>query len=193
MPLDASMTGESVQLTQRSTFVSVLTWIYIVIGGLGTFITFLEFVVFQFLIPANTRSDLMMQMNQTGGYPELLKAMFAHIGFFLLFFMLISAAIVVSAIALLKRKNWARIVFLVLMTVSVLWNIIALAIRFFIGNSGVDAMPPQFHGVMVIINIFSIVLAVGFTALFIVAIIKLSSDDARKEFGLADAPVQEPV
>ena len=181
----------SEDVPRKSTFVSVIAWIYIVIGGLVTFIALLEFLVLQFFAPQNTSTGLMMQMDQARSYPEPLRFIFAHISFFMVFLILISAGIFFSAIALLKRMNWARILFIILMTISALWNIIGLSFRFLLGDAHANATPAEFQGLLSAIDVFSIVLAVGMTLFFIIAIIKLYSHDVRMEFGLPEQSINQ--
>lgn len=187
--MDVNMTDNSVRISRKSTFVSVIAWIYIVIGGLATFIGLLEFIVLQFLMPENTRAGLMSQMDQARSYPEPLRFIFAHIDFFMVFLILVSAVIFFSAIALLKRKNWARILFIVLMIISALWNIIGLSFRFLLGGAGESAAPAEFQGLLSVIDVFSIVLAVGMTLFFIIATIKLCSHGVRIEFGVPESSI----
>ncbi|MDJ0887079.1 MAG: DUF2127 domain-containing protein, partial [Desulfobacterales bacterium] len=101
--------------------------------------------------------------------------------------LVLSATSFISAIALLKRKNWARIFFIVLMSVGILWNIFGLILNFTMFNAmpemaGSSASPPEFQEMMQIMKYATVVMVVGISALFGFVIKKLCSTTIKEEF-----------
>jgi heme/copper-type cytochrome/quinol oxidase subunit 2 len=100
--------------------------------------------------------------------------------------MFFSLAILISAIALLKRKNWARIFFIVVMSLGIIWNISGLAIQFTIFNSlpevSGESIPASFQNMMLIMKTASVIMAIGLSILFGYIIKKLCSRQIRTEF-----------
>jgi hypothetical protein len=97
---------------QRSTFVNVLAWIFIVLGGFATFMSVLQNIMIRMMFRQEEMAQTLQKTESSKQMPALANFMFSHINLFFLFFLLIAAASLISAVALLKRKNWARVVFI---------------------------------------------------------------------------------
>ncbi len=111
-------------MESRSTFVTVLAWIFIVGAGFASLISVIQVImVSSMFIGDEFRSipdDAPVMENFMSGYFHLVVY-----GFFLL-----SLFIFVSSIALLKRKNWARLSFIVILSFGVLWQVGGLIMHF---------------------------------------------------------------
>ncbi len=171
---------------QRSTFVNVLAWIFIVIGGFTTFISILQNIMIRMMNPKQEMAQAMQQAENAGQIPAYASFMFNHINLFFLLFLVVSATSLFAAIALLKRKNWARIVFIVLMALGIAWNIGGLLMQFTIFSSMPEmagmAAPPEFGKIMLIMKIASVIMVIVFSALFGWIIKKLMSTPIKAEF-----------
>jgi len=103
--------------------------------------------------------------------------------------LVVSAATVFSAIGLLRRKNWARLTFIAIMVLGIIWNIggFCLQISVFSSVGSVPAHADEakfFQALAAVVMIFSLVLALGFSALFGWIIQRLTSSPIRREFGM---------
>ncbi len=181
------MDNEPLQIPQKSTFVSVLAWVFIVLGSFATFISILQNIMIYWIFPKKEMLQAMERADKTKHFSVFTEFMFSHIDMIVLFILLFSATSVVSAIALLKRKNWARIFFTVLMSVGIVWNVISIIIQFTFSSSmpemsGGHAPPPEFQNIMQIMKIASVIMVVGISALLGFVIKKLCSDSIKKEF-----------
>lgn len=112
--------------------------------------------------------------------------MFSNIRFFFLSFLIISGTTFVSAIGLLKRKNWGRIIFTVIMGLGICWNLFSLVLQNLMFTSFPDfphgEMSSQFNTMMNVMKIFTFIFAVGISYLFGWIIYKLSSFKIKNEF-----------
>lgn len=116
----------------RSSFVTVLAWVMIAFGVLGVLMALLQFVLINMLLPGFT----------TGmSLPEPFGAL--SIAFFriaMLLSLAFSVFMAYSAWALLKRRNWARILFIVLFVFSAVMHVVAV-VAFVFGFSLVGSLP----------------------------------------------------
>ncbi len=172
---------------QKSTFVNVLAWIFIVFGGFATFISMLQNIVLHFAFPKDQMIQAMHQGGQHERMPAFAEFMFNNFDLFFILFFFVSAASFISAIALLKRKNWARIVFIVLMSIGIIWNVVALILQFTMFGTmneftGGHTPPPEFQSMMQVMKVASIIMVVAISALFGFVIKKLCSQSIKAEF-----------
>ena len=183
--MDCEFQGETTP-TQRSTFVNVLAWIFIVLGGFATFISIVQNVMFRIMFHKEEMTQAMQQAENAKQMPAFACFMFNHIDLFFLLFLVVSATSLVSAIALLKRKNWARIVFIILMSLGIAWNLGGLVLQFTVFNSMTEmaskVAPPEFEKMMLIMKIAGVIMVVVFSALFGWIIKKLTSAPIKAEF-----------
>lgn len=171
---------------QRSTFVNVLAWIFIVLGGFATFISILQNIMIRVMFRKEEMAQAMKQAENAKEIPAVANFMFNHVDLFFLFFLVVAAASVVSAIALLKRKNWARIAFIVLMSLGIVWNLGGLAMQFTMFSSMPEVAgkgaPPGFETMMHVMQIASVIMVIALSSLFGWIIKKLTSEPIKSEF-----------
>src|SRR6478672_6650334 len=96
----------------QSSFVTVLAWIFIVLAGFATLISILQNVMISLMFPIEEMQAAMVQAKHKQDMPVFAEFMFSHFQLFFLSFLVVSSVTLVSAIALLKRKNWARVLFI---------------------------------------------------------------------------------
>ncbi|MGA7828464.1 MAG: hypothetical protein WCA04_12420 [Geobacteraceae bacterium] len=171
---------------RRSTFVNVLAWIFIVLGSFATFISILQNIMVRVLFRKDEMTQVLQQAESSKQIPAAANFMFHHIDSFLLIFLVVSVTSVVSAIALLKRKNWARIVFIVLMSLGIAWNLGGLVLQFTLFNTIPQmagmAVPAGFEAMMIIMKIANVLMVVAISILFGWIIKKLTSPLIKAEF-----------
>ena len=172
----------------RSIFVTVVAWIFIVLAGFATFIAVLQNIMINTIFPVDQMQSVLEQ-GKVKEIPPFVEFRFKHFRLFFFALLLVSATTFISAIALVKRKNWARVVFICLMVLGISWNIGGLLFQqsFFpsmaqIPSNALDNFRAQFESVARVMTIFSVVMAVGCSALFGWIIKRLSSPTIRQEF-----------
>lgn len=176
------------QTGSKSTFVTVLAWIFIVLGGGATAISALQNVMLYAMFP---RAEMKAAANFGPGaeqVPAFAKFMFANFELFFLLFFLLSLLSLVAAIGLLKRKNWARFVFIGLMVFGIVWNLGGLVLQQMFMSmipqpSGAPAeLQQQLEVMQTIMQIAMLIFALGFSALFGWIIWRLRSPAIAAEF-----------
>lgn len=173
----------------RSIFITVLAWIFIVFAGFTTVISLLQTI----LISVMLRSDEMQSsMHQTQNYQEMptyAKFFFDSPQVIFGAFFVVCLLTLISAIGLLRRKNWARIVFIGLMGLGIVWNVVA-AVFPIVMMSSFQSLPENtpsdyadsFQTMQNVIMIGSFIFAIAFAVLFGWIIKRLVSAEIRREF-----------
>lgn len=164
-------TGETAvtAVPQRSSFVNVVAWVFITLSGFGTLIAILQNVMIQSLM----RSPQLEAMPAPPpGTPAVSVFLFEHMQLFFLAFLLVSVLLLVSSIGLLKRWNWARLCFVGLMILGIVWNLAGTAMQFSVfssmGAQFAAAAPdaPDMQPFFIAIFVVSAVFAIAFSVLF---------------------------
>ena len=174
---------------QRSTFITALAWIFIVLAGFATLVSALQNVMITLMFPASEMQAAADRATNDERMPWFAAFMFQNIRLFFFALFVLCVGTLTAAIGLLKRRNWARLLFIGLMGFGILWNIggVVFSIVFF------SSMPPipatasrefgdQFELMFYVMIGFNVVLAVAFTALFGWILKRLFSIDIRREF-----------
>lgn len=175
---------------QRSTFVTVLAWIAIVMAGFTTFVGVLQNIMVSTMMSFD---DMPLPSGpEFEQIPEFMRFLMANVRWAFLAFLMVSAATLASAIGLLRRKEWARLAFIGLLSLGIVWNIAGIFIQHsMLGSAAMAPMhaPPEFRAeferMAMMMGIFSVVFAVAVSVLFGWIIKRLCSAPVRAEFGSA--------
>lgn len=180
---------DQAQTTGQSTFVTVLAWLFIVGAGFAVLISALQNIMINTMMPI---ADIPPPSGPDADrIPGFFKFMFSNLRLVFFSFFVISVATLVSAIGLLKRRNWARLVFIGLLALGIVWNIAGLVLQqTFMSSMGVPAEAPphiraEFERTASFMLVFGMVFVLGFSALFGWLIKRLMSTKVRLEFGQA--------
>jgi hypothetical protein len=178
-----------VSAAPRSTFVTALAWVFIALGGFSTLMAIMQNIMLAVMFPIDEMRSAVEQAGEAHPIPAPYRFMAEYFWLFFVLFLVLSATTLVSAIGLLRRRNWARLVFIGMMAVGVLWNLTGLAMPFLMA-SWMPPMPEhgpaefrdQFDLMWKIMMGFTILVGLAFAALFAWIINRLVSPDIRAEF-----------
>ena len=172
---------------KQSTFVTVVAWIFIALSGFGTVISILQNIMVQTVFRSPEVSQAMQA--PPPGAPPFAAFLATHFQWFFLAFLLVSAFMLASSIGLLKRHNWARLSFIGLLSLAILWQVGGLALQFFMFSSMREQFSaaavqggPDMGPFFVAIAAVSVLFAVGFSVLFGWIIKRLLSPAVAAEF-----------
>jgi hypothetical protein len=184
---DESPPARPVVLPSRSSFVTVVAWVFIALCSFSTFISILQNVMVNTVFPIHE----MQKAATAPGVPEMpvfFRFMMGNVRLFFASFLVVSASMLGAAIGLLHRKNWARLLFIAILSLGIVWNIGGVVLQFFImqGFPKPDGAPPEFAAtfsvVRTVMMVFSALMAIGFSALFGWIIKRLISTEIMREF-----------
>lgn len=129
-----------------------------------------------FFSPVANLHEAMHSAEAARHIPSFFRFLFSNIRFLFLGLFLFFTITFTASIGLLRRKNWARLVFIGLMALGILWNVVGPEDPDFVQN---------FSRMFMIMRIATAVLIIGLTVLFGWIIRKLSSPAVRAEFSKA--------
>jgi hypothetical protein len=170
--------------------VTVVAWIFIVLSGFAALISLLQNVMVAFM----TKDFFKGALQDTAfahTMPSGPRFMFAHFQLLVFVMLILCVITLVSSIGLLRRRNWARLLFIGLLSLGILYNIAALFLQQSMMSSFNVSFPmdsayaptrQQFAQMMGAMKVVMLVVTIGFTALFAWIIAKLLSRRIRDEF-----------
>lgn len=176
-----------IQLPPRSGFVTVTAWIFIILAGFMVLSSLLQLVLISYVYPATHMQQAMQDTihEQAQNLPMISRYITEHLRLFNVLFLILSVSMFIISIAVLKRKNWGRVTFVVLLAIGIIWELINLVsgISMFGHVPHVPAnMPPEFKSMQSVMLIFSAILAAVLCVLFAWIIKRLLSAKIKAEF-----------
>ena len=172
----------------RSTFVTVVAWIFIALSGMGTFVAILQNVMI-YTVFRRPEVAQAMQASQPAGAPPIALFMLAHIQWFFMGFLILSIFMLVSAIGLLRRRNWARLCFIGMMVLAIVWQLVGVIVQIVMFSSmreqfAMQAAPgmPDMSLFFIAASVFGALFAISFCVLFGWIIRRLVSAPVVAEF-----------
>lgn len=115
--------------TERSNFITALAWIFIVLGGFTSLIAIAQNVMLHLVFPLDEVKVKMAAGQGAEHFPAFARFMLENFELFFGAFLLVSLATFISALGLLKRREWARLTFIGLMMLGVVWNLTSIALQ----------------------------------------------------------------
>jgi hypothetical protein len=170
----------------RSTFVTVVAWIFIALSGFGTAISIIQNIMIQTIFNS-PQMEQALRAPTKSGTPPLVTFMTAHFQIFFFAFLVVSAITLASSIGLLRRKNWARLIFVGLMVLGVLWNLGGPVLQFVMFSSMQNSFSsapgaPEMEIFFIAMSAVSILFALGFSGLLGWIAKRLLSQSIAAEF-----------
>jgi hypothetical protein len=193
-----SMSASGMPSPARSTFVTVVAWIFIGIAGFTSVFALMESVVMQMVV---------LPLRQQNAFPTLLPAnmpalsiwLFAHILWICGVAFFLALAMLIAAIGVLFRKEWARRLLIGFMVLGILYKCAATIMQWMVPLSAYTNFPLPPHtppetmatmqsfmsmmqSFIVVMRFFSIISAIVVSVLLGWIIRRLSSERIRAEF-----------
>ena len=169
-------------MESRSNFVTVLAWIFIVGAGFSSFILVMQVIMVSTMFSGEEFQSVPEDA------PAFAKFMQQNIHLFVYGFCAVTIFTFISSIGLLKRKNWARLAFISILILGVLWQVGSLAMQFTVFSEFPERPSGEgfedFERMSNIIRWFSFAMAVALSGLFLWLIKKLATQPIVGEFTL---------
>ncbi|MDQ7743883.1 hypothetical protein [Hydrogenophaga pseudoflava] len=173
----------------RSTFVTTLAWLMIVPSALGVLMSTLQSILVFTMLPMDQMvlppADQMAQM------PAFAVFMLEHMRAVMVAFWLLTVLALASGIGLLKRREWARLVVIALLALSIVMNLGGLYVQqsFLSAIPATADAPPefreQFESMASTMWTASLAMALVFSGVSAWLIWRLASAPVKAEFAAA--------
>lgn len=181
------MTAEPRPIAARkSGFVTVVGWIFAVGSGMATAISALQNIVFHTMLSSRMPGPDELV---AAGMPPAFRVVFSHFGLLLGTFFVLSLVTLAVAIGLLRRRNWARVLFIGILGLGIAWNLAGIGLQqvvagFIEGNlaNAAGEFQAEFRLMLGIVRGLTVVFSVGLSVLFGWMIKRLLAHDVRAEF-----------
>ncbi len=164
----------------RSTFVTVIGWIFAVLSGLSLLMAVMQNIMLHTVFPLE---------QMTGDIPADMPAMAAFMfeNFALLFLipLVVSAVILAGSVGLIRRLEWARKLMVGVMGLAALWSLLSVVFQVaWMGQFGdvPGDMAGTFQAMQIFMTVFALLWGLGFAALFGWITKRLMSWDTKQEF-----------
>ena len=177
----------------RSSFVTVVAWIFIVLSGFSTLIGALQNLMIRSMPFDQLNSAL--QDSTAAQLPAPARVIFSHFQLFFLVTFLLSLLMFISSIGLLRRHNWARLAFVGLLVLGIIYLLGGLFLqqsfmssfnRSFSAAAPQDSLfranAQQFESFFTAMRVFMIVFSLGIAGVFGWIVARLASAKVRTEF-----------
>ena len=170
----------------RSSFVTALAWVFIAFSGFSTFIAIAQNIMIGFMYVPSQFNNF-SNAPDAEDMPVFFRFMISNIRFFFLASFIASSTILVSSIGLLKRKNWGRILFMMIMGLGIAWTVFGFFMQFAMFPQIMHDIPDsaeaeRFRMMITTMRVFMLVFAAAVCGLFGWIIKKLSSETIKSEF-----------
>ena len=124
----------------RSSFVTVVAIIFIVLAGGSTLMAIAQNLMVNFLFPHEAFGAGAAEM--PAGMPAIMVFVVAHMRLLFLAVLLQSATTLVAAIGLLKRWNWARLLFIAMLLLGIAWQGLGVLLQHLMMQAMSAQLPP---------------------------------------------------
>lgn len=192
------MTDSPSATPQKSTFVSILAWVFIVLSAGATAVSVLQSLMLYLLFPRAEMKAALASGLQAQSIPWGARVMVSHFEVFIWGFLVVSVVMLVTAIGLLRRWNWARRIFILLMALGIVWNFVGLFLQYWLFADVPVPMdnPGEFssamQAMMLAMRIFTALVAVVMSGVMGWVMWKLTRPAIATEFGVDPAATSLP-
>jgi len=169
-------------MRKKSNFIDVMGWGSLVMSGLSLLTSIPQMMVTNALT-GDAGLDLSM-ISGMENMPPVVGTIFENMLAVTMISIIFNLLVFISSIALLKRKEWARLFFIVMMVIGLLWMIYGIWTMVPMIESisqmdiGIEDTQSIVDGVMIMVGLISILML----GLYWYVIKKMMSDDIKAEF-----------
>lgn len=172
----------------QSAFVTATAWSFLLLAAFGACMNALQLVLMVTVLPPADYLAIAADMRSAQALPSFLIFIVEHMVAWTFLMLLLSLLTLSASIGLLRRRNWARVVFVVMMWFSVAANLAGAAAPFFLRpmvETTLQGFPVELRGelqsMMTMMTWASVGIAVVFAGLFGWCAIRLMSPAVRRE------------
>jgi hypothetical protein len=171
-----------------SLFVTLVAWIFIGLSSCATLISILQNIMLSFAFSSGGGFPIEDAQRNA---PPAIAFMMGHLRFYFIAFLIVSVATLLCSVGLLRRRPWARIAFIGILGLGIVWNIGGIVLQHWVVGSMLDMKasvptPPDFDEAMramtIAIRVVSAFFAVAVSGLFGWIIARLLSPRFAAEF-----------
>ena len=170
----------------RSSFVSIVGWIFIVLSGFAFVTSLFQLFVVWFIFPGD---EFFMDQTLNDPLPVMSRFIFENFKGIVFALFVLSMTALMASVALLRRREWGRKLFIGMLIGLIVWQIGGLISGWFFVSSinaefdlAQDEFGTHFQTMQFVMLFFNAVIALACSVLFGWMIKRLQSQSIRAEF-----------
>jgi len=164
-------------------FVTAVAWSFIVLAAALGSLMVLQAVFVWAVLPWDAMEELVRQGEEAREATGRVRSMLAHLPWMIAVLIGLSAIWLAAAVGLLKRRQWARMLFVVLLAVAILYCVGCALLETRLGARLLgEGGRGTIQGSSAVSRGIVTVVAAGVSVVFAWIIRRLLSDDVRREF-----------
>ncbi len=187
---DAPSAAAAAAKPARSTFVTVVAWVFICVGAAFALISGAE-LVGVLLLSEKTIQTAVNNSNALAHMPAYNRFFIDHLGLTLGLSLIALLLLFATAIGLLKRKRWARPTLIVLLGLAVIRYVVAVTMQLLYFSPASIPAPPNasaaeaasYQSMMSVAMYGSAIFSLAIAAVFVWIMVRLMSPSIKAEFG----------
>ncbi len=185
---------------KTTAFVNGLARSFILLGVLSTLLVAVQYTLFAHVIPMAPLRAAITDAISLKLMPPSALTLLQHLPNILIALFIASVLTLLVSIALLKRKNWARIAFAWIMIATALLHLAGLLLPFYFAHdfsNAINSMPPEVRGVAngmaKLLSVTSMVMGIAFGVAFAWIAKRLFSAEIAQAFCARPAAPDLPL
>ena len=172
-------------MAQRSTFVTVVALVFIILAGMATLMTLAQNVLILFLLPMEEMQYDGSEAAQTPELPPFFSFFMRHPHLWFQACFLVSLVALISAVGLFRRRNWGRLLFVGVLAFGIVWCLGSLVLVYWVFFDPAYGGMENDHSIQaafMVIGALTAVFALAVSSVFAWLIRRLVSGEVREEF-----------
>jgi hypothetical protein len=171
----------------RSQFVTAVAWVFIVMSGFGTLIALAQNAMMHVMFNGPEMQTALEHAHTDPAAPPFAGFMLGGMRYVFFGVLLMAAGMLAASIGLLRRNNIARVTFIALLVLGIVWNVLSLVVQgIFFSQLPVQDLAtqggPDMREMFLVIFAFGAVLVLVIAGVFAWIIKRLTSPAIRAEF-----------
>ncbi len=169
----------------RSRFVTVVAWLFIVLAGFAVLVSSIQNIVVSIMFSNADLASLIEEARRNSRLPAFVLFTFEHLRFALLGFLISFSITLLAAIGVLRRKDWARRLFVAILAIGIVWSLAGAGATIEAVSSvskHVATRHDELGAMIHVILAFNLLVSLVVATVFLWLIKRFVSDDIKREF-----------
>jgi hypothetical protein len=178
-----------VKATPPARFVSSLSWAFIWLSAFTLLLSAIQYVLFVYVVPMELLRAAFTDAISLKLLPPSMLKLLGHLPSICIALFAASLLTLLVSIALLKRKNWARITFAWIMIATAILHVAGLLLPFYVAHdvsNTINNMPPDVRSAAIImtkmLSVISMAMGIAFGIAFAWIAKRLFAAEIAREF-----------
>lgn len=176
---------------RKSNFVSILAWVFIALSAGATALSALQNLMLYLVFPRAEMKAALESGARVEHIPWVARVMMSNFELFVGAFLFLAVLMLIVSIGLLRRWNWARRLIIIFMGLGILWNLVGIAVQYWLFAEPTVDVAPEFAAgmqtLLIVLRVFTAIVALVMSGLMAWVMWRLTRPAVAAEFGVLPA------